>query len=187
MQDQPSANQEPLARAGVPCQLEAVASSLRDREPGLDEPWTWYVRRRARGAWRRLTRAIGRLGGAGSTLAATPVQPTATFAAGDLVRVRSAEEIRRTLDAKGGIKGCFLASGMYQFSGRELRVLRPVRRFFDEGRYRMLRAKDMVLLDGVHCDGASLPDTGGCDRQCYYFWRTEWLEKVQAAGDPPPT
>ena len=64
-------------------------------------------------------------------------------------------------------------------------MLRVVDRFFDERRWRMLRAHGMVILEGVHCDGASLPDTAGCDRMCFYFWRSEWLERI-ARGSPAP-
>jgi hypothetical protein len=107
------------------------------------------------------------------------------FNVGDRVRVRSAEEIRRSLDAKGGLKGCSFGSGMFEYCGKEFRVARVVRQFFDEARFRMLRARNMVLLEGVHCDGSSLADTQGCDRMCFYFWRTEWLEKVDEPGEAP--
>jgi hypothetical protein len=102
---------------------------------------------------------------------------------GDLVRVRSAEFIRSTLDEKGGHRGCGFGLGMYQYCGKELRVAKVVNLFFDEARWRMLKARNMVLLEGVHCDGSGSPETQGCDRMCFYFWRTEWLEKIEEAPD----
>jgi hypothetical protein len=72
---------------------------------------------------------------------------------------------------------------MYEYCGKELRVAKVVNRFFDEARWRMLKAGNMVLLEGVHCDGSSISDTQGCDRMCFYFWRTEWLEKIEEAPD----
>ena len=187
MQAQPSPSQSPerLVQLGVPCQLEAFPTQMESGPPGRDEPWSWFIRRRALGAWRRLARLVKRLAGTAPPAVAATTWPTLTLVAGDLVRVRPADQIRRSLDAKQGIKGCAFGDGMYQFCGRELRVVRVVHRFFDEGRYRMLRARDMVLLEGVHCDGSGLPETEGCDRQCYYFWRTEWLEKVPGQGDAP--
>jgi hypothetical protein len=95
------------------------------------------------------------------------------------VRVRSAEYVRSTLDEGGSLKGCGFGLGQYQYCGRELRVLRRVDNFFDEARARMLKGRNLVLLDGVHCDGSSSRWTDGCDRMCYYFWRTEWLEKIE--------
>jgi hypothetical protein len=111
--------------------------------------------------------------------------PAARLAVGDVVRVRSAEQIRGTLDEQGGLKGCSFALGMYRYCGRELRVAKVVDRFFDEARWRMLKARNLVLLEGVHCDGSSIPDTQGCDRMCFYFWRTEWLEKVDGPARRP--
>jgi hypothetical protein len=57
-------------------------------------------------------------------------------------------------------------------------VLKVVERFYDEVQGRMLRCKNVVFLDGVYCDGSGHPDTHGCDRTCFSFWRTEWLEKT---------
>ena len=99
--------------------------------------------------------------------------------AGTRVRVRSRGEIERTLDRDGRSNGCAFASGMYECCGREFRVAKHVERFFDEARWRMLRCRGVVLLEGVYCDGSGHPDTIGCDRMCHYFWRSEWLERVE--------
>jgi hypothetical protein len=101
-----------------------------------------------------------------------------TLAAGDRVRVRSGEEIGRTLDRWGRCGGCKFQEPMYRYCGREFRVAKRVTRFFDEARQRMLRCKNIVLLEGVYCDGSGDPATIGCDRMCFFFWRTEWLERV---------
>jgi hypothetical protein len=34
----------------------------------------------------------------------------------------------------------------------------------------------VAILDGVICNGTE--DFGPCDRSCFFFWREEWLEKV---------
>jgi hypothetical protein len=178
----PGQGQEGHAKPGVPCQLEAFPGELDRGPPGRDEPWSWYLRRRARGARRRLAALLRGLGGTDRATVEPEPFPATPLVVGDLVRVRPAEYIRRTLDGQGGIKGCGFGLGMYQYCGRELRVAKVVHRFFDEKRFRLLRARDMVLLEGVYCDGSSLPDTAGCDRMCFYFWRTEWLERVEPAA-----
>jgi hypothetical protein len=161
------------------CQLETFPSQLEGGPPSREEPWSWYVRRRARGALRKLRGMVRRgLALKEASPAAASALPAPNLRPGDRVRVRSAEYIRSTLDGNGSYKGCGFARGMYEYCGRELRVAKVVSRFFDEARYRMLKAKNMVILEGVLCDGSSLPDTRGCDRSCFYFWRTEWLEKV---------
>jgi hypothetical protein len=54
--------------------------------------------------------------------------------------------------------------------------LKPVKRFVDERDYRVKKAKGIILLEGLICEGT--PDYGQCDRACFYFWRQEWLEKM---------
>lgn len=98
------------------------------------------------------------------------------LAAGDVVRVRSEEEIRATLSPWGEFKGCSFMDGQRQYCGTTQRVLKRVERFVDERDYRVKRAKGIVLLDGLICDGT--PDYGRCDRACFYFWREEWLEEI---------
>lgn len=182
MQEEQSDQPKRPAQIGVGCQLEAFPSQFDQGPPSHEEPWSWYFRRRARAAVRK----IGRL------VAGPPRRPSVPQAAppplvapklkpGDLVRVRSAEFIRSTLDEKGGHRGCGFGLGMYQYCGKELRVAKVVNRFFDEARWRMLKARNIVLLEGVHCDGSGSSETQGCDRMCFYFWRTEWLEKIEDA------
>jgi hypothetical protein len=116
---------------------------------------------------------------AGLAAKAEAARPCEELQPGDRVRVRSLEEIERTLDAKNGCHGCAFLWPMRQYCGQEFRVVKRVERFFDENRWRMLRCKNVVLLDGVYCDGnGGHPDTRGCDRMCFYFWRTEWLERL---------
>ncbi len=101
---------------------------------------------------------------------------------GDIVRVRSLEQIRETLDANGGCHGCAFLEPMARYCGQELRVAKCLQRFFDEKRWRMLKCRNVVLLEGAFCDGSGHPDTLGCDRMCLFFWRIEWLES--SAGRP---
>ncbi len=179
-------NQVPVGEIGVGCQLVAFPSHFDTGPPSREEPWLWYLRRRARGAARKLVRfASLHLHRPGAARADSPPPATPVLASGDLVRVRPADYIRTTLDEKGGYRGCGFSRGMYQYCGRELRVARKVNRFFDEANWRMLKAQNIVLLEGVHCDGSGSVETRGCDRMCFYFWRTEWLEKIGAAPCPP--
>src|SRR5512142_2182036 len=170
MRSSHATGQEQLVQIGVPCQLEAFPSMEETGAPSREEPWSWYFRRRARGAVRKLGNVLRRAL-RGDPPAAPAVELEAPeLRAGDLVRVRSAEFIQGTL-TDGRLRGCAFGQGMFQYCGKELRVARVVERFFDEARFRMLKARRMVLLEGVHCDGSNLPDTQGCDRMCFYFWR----------------
>lgn len=87
------------------------------------------------------------------------------------------------LDKHRKHRRCASGLGMYQQCGKELRVAKVVNLFFDEARWRRLKARNMVLLEGVHCHDSSISETTGCDRMCFYFWRTEWLEKIEGTTD----
>jgi len=99
------------------------------------------------------------------------------FKPGELVQVRSREEIEATIDRWGELNGCLFFDEMWQYCGTTQRVLKPVERFVDERDYRVKKTKGLVLLDGLMCQGT--PDYGRCDRACFYFWRVEWLEKIE--------
>jgi len=101
--------------------------------------------------------------------------------AGDLVRIRSEAEIRATLNRWGQLKGCkFMSEEMSPYCNTLQRVFKPMERFVDERDYYVKKASGIILLEGLHCQGTS--DYGRCDRSCFYFWREEWLEKIDASG-----
>jgi hypothetical protein len=68
---------------------------------------------------------------------------------------------------------------MARYCGQELTIVKCVRRFYDESKKRMVRCRNIVLLEGVYCDGSAGAKAFGCDRMCFVFWRTEWLERVK--------
>jgi hypothetical protein len=116
--------------------------------------------------------------GKAKTLKSIPdTQPSKCLSAGDLVRVRSREEIQATLDRWRSLKGCGFLGEMAGYCGTTQRVLKRVERFIDERDYRLKKASGIVLLDGVICSGTGT--TGRCDRACFFFWREEWLEKLE--------
>ena len=101
---------------------------------------------------------------------------TGGLASGCMVRVRPEEEIGATLNAWSELKGCMFMDAQRQYCGTTQRVLKLVERFVDERDYRVKKAKGLVLLEGLFCEGT--PDYGRCDRACHYFWREEWLERL---------
>jgi hypothetical protein len=107
-----------------------------------------------------------------SSSAATPLQ------AGDWVRVRSREEIEATLNHWRQLKGCTFMPEQEQYCGTTQRVHKRMERFVDERDLRVKKSKGIILLEGVMCQGTA--DFGSCDRSCFYFWREEWLEKIDS-------
>jgi len=97
----------------------------------------------------------------------------------DWVRVRSRAEIDATLDPFKELKGCAFLPEMYQYCGTQQRVLKSMQRFMDERDYKLKKARGVILLENVICNGT--PTFGACDRCCFLFWREEWLEKITEA------
>lgn len=103
---------------------------------------------------------------------------TEPLKAGDLVRVKSEEEIMATLNHLGQSRGCsFMADIMTPYCGTSQRVLKSMERFVDERDLRVKKCKGLILLEGVMCEGTTI--FGRCDRACFMFWREEWLEKIE--------
>ena len=99
------------------------------------------------------------------------------FEVGEMVKIRSWDEIQSTLDSFKELKGCAFLPEMNQYCGKTERVLQVMERFLDERDYKVKKVRGIVLLEGVICRGT--PVFGRCDRCCHLFWRAEWLEKVE--------
>ncbi len=99
--------------------------------------------------------------------------------AGDLVRVRCKADIKRTLDGWRKTKGCTFAPLMYKECSKEHRVFKKVDYFFDEYKQKMVKCNGIVLLEGCFCNGKTAY-LKTCDRTCFYFWQSSWLEKIAA-------
>jgi hypothetical protein len=101
---------------------------------------------------------------------------------GDWVRVKSKEEIARTLTAEGRSLGMWFDREMFPYCGNVYRVRQRISRFIHERNGRMLTPKTpAVTLEGVVCSGDHSICRWFCPREIYPYWREFWLERV-----PPP-
>jgi hypothetical protein len=130
---------------------------------------------------RRLTYLHNRLSrsteaAAGSAQTAAPSASEA-LVAGQVVRVRSRAEIRATLDDWNCLRGCGFMEEMWPYCDTTQTVAKRVQRFIDERDHQLKRARGIVFLKGLHCQGTV--DYGRCDRNCLFFWREEWLEAIE--------
>lgn len=99
---------------------------------------------------------------------------------GDLVQIRTAEEILATLDSDWKNKGLALEKEMLRYCGRYGRVMCRVNRIIDERTGKMLKfANECVILDGLKCEGLENPTRLFCSRAPYLYWREAWLRRVQ--------
>lgn len=142
----------------------------------LAYPWNYIVKKRLKAfyAWQIKRREKQNH----ETAPAVEIKPIALLP-GDRVRVRSLAEIQATLDPWKELRGCAFLPFMAEYCDTTQRVLKPVERFLDERDYKVKRARGVVLLENVICNGT--PVFGRCDRGCHLFWRVEWLEKIEGA------
>jgi glycosyltransferase involved in cell wall biosynthesis len=96
---------------------------------------------------------------------------------GELVQIRSREEIIATLDKQDRNRGLLFDSGMLTHCGGIYRVLRRVHRIVDEKTGKMMDMKyPCIALEGVTClwDYHRL-----CPRDsCTPYWREGWLRRA---------
>ncbi|HJQ48270.1 MAG TPA: hypothetical protein VJ870_18400 [Amycolatopsis sp.] len=94
---------------------------------------------------------------------------------GDLVEVRSKEEILATLNQENKNRGMLFDVEMLPYCGRQARVLRKVERIIDEQTGKMLKLRDCVVLEDVYCKSLY---HRFCPRAIYPYWREAWLRRV---------
>lgn len=92
---------------------------------------------------------------------------------GELVEVKSLEEILATLDESGKFKGLYLIPEMLAFCGERFTVHKRVDRIFLEESKQVRTMRNTVLLRDVMCDGGNV----GCGKSCFYYWREIWLRR----------
>lgn len=95
---------------------------------------------------------------------------------GEIVEVKSEEEILATLDRGRKTKGLLWVRSMREFCGKRFRVYKRLERMRLESTGEYRDVKNTVLLEGVMCDGQNFY---GCDRSCFYFWREAWLKRIE--------
>ena len=95
---------------------------------------------------------------------------------GEMVEVKSKEEIQATLDKHGRTRGLGFAPEMLECCGRRYRVASRVERLILEWSGQMQPISDTVILEGVTCDGVS---RRGCPRDCHQLWREAWLKRAK--------
>ena len=109
----------------------------------------------------------------------TPEEEVLGLQPGEWVEVKSAEEIRATLDHRGMVRGLYFMDEMWKFEGQRFRVLKRMERLMVDRIGHMRHIKTTVRLEGTVCDGGSHE---GCDALCHHLWREVWLRRVDGPG-----
>lgn len=100
--------------------------------------------------------------------------------AGEIVEVRSREEVLRTLDAEGKLEALPFMPEMLKYCGQRLTVVKRAHKTCDTIEYTGgRRMNGAVHLKAVRCDGEF---HGGCQAGCLIFWKEAWLKRAGAAS-----
>jgi hypothetical protein len=96
---------------------------------------------------------------------------------GELVRVKSRDEILSTLNTDLLNRGMGFDAEMSRHCGRIARVQARVNLVIDERTGEMLTMKNpCIVLENLYCEGAY---NRNCPREFVPFWREIWLERVE--------
>ena len=100
---------------------------------------------------------------------------------GDLVEVRSKDEILATLDQDGRLDGMPFMPEMFAFCGKQFPIYKSAHKTCDTVfPVRSRRLDNVVHLD-LRCDGAA---HGGCQAGCLLFWKDAWLKPANPRAQP---
>lgn len=105
---------------------------------------------------------------------------------GELVRIKSHDEILRTLNTSNKNRGLYFDAEEVPYCGGTYRVLRRVAKIVNERTGKMRHMKTpCVILDSVVCESRFSECRMFCPRSIYAYWREIWLERVVAntSGD----
>jgi hypothetical protein len=103
---------------------------------------------------------------------------------GDLVRVKSYEDILDTLDATNKNRGMYFGAEEVPFCGKTFRVRSSVKKIVDERTGRMIKLRgNSLILDGAWCAAHYADRRLFCPRAIFPFWREAWLEPAEPQVD----
>jgi hypothetical protein len=103
---------------------------------------------------------------------------------GELVKVKSREEILATVDEFGSNRGMVFHAEMMPYCGKSFSVKQRLHKIINEKTGQLLELKNSCLvLEGVGCHGRYAPPLS-CPRECFPYWREIWLERLEARAAP---
>lgn len=99
---------------------------------------------------------------------------------GEVVRVKSHEEILATLNEESRNRGLRWDAEMVPYCGGTYRVLKRVTKIINERTGRMQEIKNpCMILDSVVCQSRYSACRMFCPRSIYSYWREIWLDPVE--------
>jgi len=112
---------------------------------------------------------------------------------GELVEVKSHQEILRTINKENRNRGLRFDAEMVRECGRVHRVLSRVERMVDERTGKLITlSSDCLILEGAYCRSEYSDKRLFCPRSLHSYWREIWLKRVELEDErtrihaPPP-
>jgi hypothetical protein len=106
---------------------------------------------------------------------------------GEMVRVKSFEEVRDTLNSKSRNRGLYWDAELVPYCGREFRVRSRVKKVIDERTGKMLNLQsEPLILEGAFCQAKYSEHRYFCPRATFSFWSEVWLERIGQANPTAP-
>ena len=102
---------------------------------------------------------------------------------GELVRVKSHEQILQTVDTTNRNRGMYWDAELVPYCGGTFRVLNRVTKLIGERTRKMQEMKTpCIILDSVVCQARYSSCRMFCPKRMYPYWREIWLERVENHG-----
>jgi hypothetical protein len=96
---------------------------------------------------------------------------------GEIVEVRSADEILATLDDEGKFEGVPFMPEMVASCGHRFQVVKHADYTCTDGKPRCL--KNTVHLEELRCNGSAHRN---CQANCLIFWKEAWIKRIAPEG-----
>jgi hypothetical protein len=106
---------------------------------------------------------------------------------GELVRVKSQEEILKTVSSSNKNRGMYWDAELVPYCGGTYRVLKRVSKLIIERTGKMQEMKTpCIILDNVMCQARYSQCRMLCPKSMYPYWREIWLERVEVQNPGTP-
>ena len=142
---------------------------------GLGRPMRWLYNM-TRPLWGGITwpRSMGHI-----AVGQTTPSGDLNLQPGEMVRVKSHEEILKTVNTESKNRGLWWDAELVPYCGGTYRVLSRVTTILDEKSGKMQVMKNpCIILDAVVCQARFSACRMFCPRNTYAYWREIWLERV---------
>ena len=114
---------------------------------------------------------------------ATPTE-TLNLQPGELVRVKSHEQILQTIDSANRNRGMVWDAELVPYCGKTFRVRNRVTKIIGERTQEMIYMKNpCIVLESAVCQARYSSCRLFCPKEMYPYWREIWLERVRPDQD----